>query len=107
MTVCLANRQKAKFLSSTVVLGERKSGEGRKHDTGKTGDGTNGKRRRASNARRNGKPGGRTRTSCEQRLTKRENATRRAGTSGGRRATKRENGTGEREASGGRRVTKW
>ena len=73
---------------------------------GRTGDGTDGKRRRTSNARRNGKPDGQTGASGEKRATKREKGTGGAETSGGWRATKRENGTEGAETSGGWRATK-
>ena len=65
----------------------------------RTGEGTNGKRRRASTARRNGKPHGRTGASGKQRATKRKNGTGVAETSGGRRTTKRESGTDEETSS--------
>ena len=71
----------------------------------RTGDGTDGKRRRTSNARRNGKPDGQTGALGEQRATKEENGTGGAETSGGRRATKRENGTDEKVTSSGYRAT--
>ena len=70
------------------------------------GDGTDGKRRRTSNARRNGKPDGQTGASGEKRATKRENGTGGAETSNGWRATKRENGTEGAETSDGWRATK-
>ena len=64
----------------------------------RTVDGTDGERRRTSNARRNGnRTDKQTGTSGEQRATKRENGTGKAEMSGGRRATKRENGTDEKE----------
>ena len=75
------------------------SAEGATRD--KTGDGTDGKRRRTSNARLKGKPGGQTGVSGEQRATKRENGTSGAEASGGRRATKRQNDTDEKETSSG------
>ena len=77
-----------------------------KRKGGRTGDGTDGKRRRTINARRNGEPDGQTGASGEKRATKRENGTGGAETSGGWRATKRENGTGGAEKSGGWRATK-
>ena len=67
----------------------------------KMGDGTHGKRRRTSNARRKRKHDGRTGASDEQRATKRENGTGGAETPGGWRATKRENYTNEKETSRG------
>ena len=67
----------------------------------RTGDGTDGKRRRTSNARRKGKPDGQTGASGEQRATKRENGTGGAETSGGRRVAKREKDTDEKETSSG------
>ena len=75
------------------------SAEGARRD--RTGDGTDGKRIRMSNARGKGKPDGRTGASGEQRARKRENGTGGAETSGGRRATKRENDTDETETSSG------
>ena len=71
----------------------------------RTGEGTDGKRRRASNARRNGKPHGLTAASGEQRATKRKNGTGVVEMSVGRRTTKRENGTDE-EASSVERATR-
>ena len=63
----------------------------------RTGDGTDGKRLRTSNARRNGEPHGRTVASGEQLAAKWKNGKGGTETSGGRRATKRENGTGGRK----------
>ena len=68
MTVCLANRQRAKLFvedSSTRRKKERDlSAESATRD--RTGDGTDGKRRRTSNSRRNGEPDERTGASGEQ-----------------------------------------
>ena len=72
----------------------------------RAGDGTDVKRRRTSNARRNGKPHGQTGASGEKRATKRENGTGGAETTGGWPSTKRENGTEGAETSGGWRATK-
>ena len=73
--------------------------------SGRTGDGTDGKRRRTSNVRRNGKPDGQTRASGEKRATKRENSKGGAETSGGWRATKRKTARKgrKRRADGARR----
>ena len=99
MTACLANRQRAKLFveyNSTRRTKERNvRAEGATRD--RTGDGTDGKRRRTSNARRKGKPDGRTGATGEQRVTKRENGTGGAETSAGRCVTKRENDTDEKE----------
>ena len=75
------------------------SAEGATRD--RTGDGTDGKRRRTSNARRKEKPDGQMGASGEQRATKRENGAGGAETSGGRSATIRENDTDEEKTSGG------
>ena len=107
MTVCLANRQRAKMFveyNSTRQKEKERCAGSAKRD--RTGDGTDEKRRRKSNARLNGKPDGQTGASGEWRATKRENGTGGAETSGGWRATKRENGTGGAETSGGWRATK-
>ena len=97
VTVWLANRQRAKCSSGTIVPGERKkercAGSAKRDRTG------DGKRRRTNNARRDGKPDGQTGASGEWRATKRENGTGGAETSGGWRATKRENGTGGAETT--------
>ena len=104
VTVWLANRQRAKCSSGTIVPGERKkercAGSAKRDRTG------DGKRRRTNNARRDGKPDGQTGASGEWRATKRENGAGGAETSGWWRATKRENGTGGAETSGGWRATK-
>ena len=105
VTVCLVNRQRAKkFVEYNSTRRKKRRTEARKG--GRTGDGTDGKRRRTSSARRNGKPDGQMGASGEWRATKRENGTGGAETSGGWRATKRENGTGGAETSGGWRATK-
>ena len=104
VTVWLANRQRAKCSSGTIVPGERKKERCAGSAKGdRTGDG---KRRRTNNARRDGKPDGQTGASGEWRATKRENGAGGAETSGWWRATKRENGTGGAETSGGWRATK-
>ena len=59
----------------------------------RTGDAMYGKRRQTGNAPRNGKPGGQTGESGEERGTKPEHGMGKKETSGGRRATKRENCT--------------
>ena len=87
---CLANRQIAKLFveySSTRRKKER-SVSTKSAIRDRKGDGTDGKRRRTSNARRNEKPDGRTGKSGEQCATKRENGTAGAKTSGRWRATK-------------------
>ena len=109
MTVYLANRQRAKlsveYNSTRRKKGRRVSAISATRD--RTGDGTDGKRRRTSNARCNRKPNGRAGAPGEQRATKRENGTGGAEMSGGRRATKRENGTDGKETSSGERATGW
>ena len=94
-------------MSSTIVPGKRKKERcARSAKKGRTGDGTDGKRRLTINARRNGEPDGQTGASGEKRATKRESGTGGAETSGGWRATKRENGTSGAETSGVWRATK-
>ena len=108
MTVCLANCQRAKLFvkySSTRRKKKERPVSSESATRVRTVDGTDKKRRRARNARRNGKPDGQTRTSGEWRATKRENGTDYTEVLGGRCATKRENGTAwrKRPADGARR----
>ena len=92
MTVCLANRQRARMFveyNSTRRKKERTvSAESATRD--RTGDGTDGKRRRMSNARRDG-------SARQSRKMARAWRKRRAEL----RATKRENGSDKKETSSG------
>ena len=71
----------------------------------RTGEGTDGKRRRTSKARRNGKLDGQTGAAGEQRATKRGNGTGETKRLAGWRAAKRENAKDGTETSIRKRAT--
>ena len=102
MTVCPANRQRAKvFVEYRSTRRKKKNFERTKRGTGQNGRRAEGKRRQKNNAQRNGNCDGRMGTSGEERTTKQGKRYSGTETSGGRHATKRGNGAGGAEALGG------